>query len=100
MSRKVQPNLVLVTAICAAVPLASCGSAHKGPKLIQADGVNYTACTDAIWFSNSDDLRDPSLKTYTVIFKDARGVEHEMDTVRRLNVTDLPDDTPDCATPR
>jgi hypothetical protein len=76
--------------------LASCGSAHNGPKLIQADGVNYTACNGAIWSSNSNDLRDPSLKTYTVIFKDAQGVEHEMDTVRRLDVTDLPDDTPDC----
>ena len=92
----VKPKPMLVMALCTAVPLASCGSARQGPKLIQADGVNYTACNGAIWFSNSNDLRDPSLKTYTVIFKGARGVEHVMDTVRRLNVTDLPDETPDC----
>jgi hypothetical protein len=86
-------------ALCTAVQLASCGSVHTGPKNIEADGVSYTACDGAIWFSNSNDLRDPLLKTYTVIFKDARGVEHEMDTVRRLKVTDLPADTRDCANP-
>jgi hypothetical protein len=60
-------------ALCTAVQLASCGSVHTGPKNIEADGVSYTACDGAIWFSNSNDLRDPLLKTYTVIFKDARG---------------------------
>src|SRR4029077_9869814 len=100
MSRMTEPSLLLVMTLCVAVPLSSCGSTHKGPKLIEADGVNYTACDGAIWYSNSNDLRDPSLKTYTVIFKDARGVKHEMDTVRPLNVTDLPDDTRDCTNPR
>lgn len=76
--------------------LGSCGGSHPGPKLIDADGVRYTACGGALWFRNEGNFKDPDAIRYEVLFKDAQGRSHDLKNVDILIVTDLPEDTPAC----
>jgi hypothetical protein len=96
----VRRGTVFTLAFFAALPLCACRSSHPGPKLIEADGVTYTACRDAFWVENEGDPRNADSRSYEVVFKDAQGVEHQLPRVRMLKVTDLPADTSACVTSR
>jgi len=85
-----------VATICGAVEICSCHAPRPGPKLIEADGVTYTACGGALWLRNDGNLKDPSTMNYDVQFQDAQGLNHHLKMVRMLKVTELPDDTPLC----
>src|SRR6202030_718664 len=41
-------HCLLAATFCAEVSLMSCGTPQAGPKLIEADGVRYTACGGAV----------------------------------------------------
>jgi hypothetical protein len=86
----------LAVAFFAAVSLNSCGNPRTGPKLIEADGVRYTACDGAIWSRDEGNSKDPGTMTYEVLFKDAQGTSHHLTLVRQLRISDLPSDTTDC----
>ena len=83
--------------LCAVVLLNSCKAPRAGPKLIEADGVVYTACQGAIWIPKEKGTPgDNEPVNYEVRFRDAQGVDHELTHVRTLRITDLPADTPTC----
>jgi hypothetical protein len=86
----------LAVAFWAAISLSSCGTPRTGPKLIEADGVRYTACNGAIWTRDDGNSKDPGTMTYEVLFKDAQGANHHLTMLRQLRITDLPIDTPGC----
>jgi hypothetical protein len=86
----------LAVAFCVAVLLSSCGTPRPGPKLIEADGVRYTACEGAIWDRDEGNSKDPGTMTYEVLFKDSQGSSHHLTMIRQLRITDLPKDTPAC----
>jgi hypothetical protein len=58
--------------------------------LIEADGVSYTACGGVISMLDDSNLRDSETWSYDVRFTDARGVNHELKSVRNLKITSLP----------
>jgi hypothetical protein len=62
---------LLAAIFCAGVSLMSCGTPQTGPKLIQADGVRYTACGGAVWARGDGNSKDPATMTYEVLFEDA-----------------------------
>ena len=70
--------------ICAAATLCACGASHQGPKLIEADGVTYTACGGAFWIQNERAPRAIDSISYEVVYKDAQGIEHHLTRVRNL----------------
>lgn len=86
----------LVALVCAALFLNSCGPSRTGPKLIDADGVRYTACGGVVWERNEGNSKDPETMTYEVLFKDAQGANHHLTMVRSLNITDLPGNAAVC----
>lgn len=86
--------------LCGVVSLSGCRARHTGPKLIEADGVRYAACSGAIWIQNPHEPKDNAPATYRVFFKDARGQRRELTGVRVLFAKDLPDNAPECAAPR
>jgi hypothetical protein len=90
-------HCLLAATFCAGVSLMSCGTPQAGPKLIEADGVRYTACGGAVWAKSDGNSKDPATMTYEVLFKDAQGSNHHLTMVRSLNITDLPSDTPACS---
>ena len=96
MSQSHQLKLCLIAAVYGVVQVSSCHAPRPGPKLIEADGVTYTACGGALWLRNDGNLKDPSTMNYDVQFQDAQGLNHHLKMVRMLKVTDLPDDTPLC----
>lgn len=96
MSSEENSRRWLAVAFCAAVSFSSCGTPRTGPKLIEADGVRYTACDGAIWARDDGNSKDPGTMTYEVLFKDAQGANHHLTMVRELRITDLPADTPAC----
>jgi hypothetical protein len=62
---------LLAAIFCVGVSLMSCGTPQTGPKLIQADGVRYTACGGAVWARGDGNSKDPATMTYEVLFEDA-----------------------------
>jgi hypothetical protein len=90
-------HCLLAATFCAVVSLMSCGTPQTGPKLIEADGVRYTACGGAIWVKSDGNSKDPATITNEVLFKDAQGSNHHLTMLRSLNITDLPSDTPACS---
>jgi len=86
--------------LLAGMLLCGCRASRTGPKLIEADGVTYTACEGVLWVANEDIPQDPGTRSWSVVFKDAQGVTHNLPRVRMLTVTDLPSDTPACKAPR
>jgi len=86
----------LAVAFWAAISLSSCGTPRTGPKLIEADGVRYTACEGAIWDRDEGNSKDPGTMTYEVLFKDSHGSSHHLTMIRQLRITDLPKDTLAC----
>ena len=98
MAATVEMRIVLAIPLCAAILLPACRAPKPGPKLIEADGVTYTACEGALWLANENNPKDPGTWSWSVVFKDAQGVTHNLPRVRMLTVTDLPNDTPACKT--
>jgi hypothetical protein len=96
----VQNRNFFAMAILAVVPVCACGSSNNGPKLIQADGVTYTACGGALWVPDETAPTSVDSKTYEVLFEDADGTKHQLQRVRNLRITDLPSDTPACTKSR
>jgi hypothetical protein len=90
-------HCLLAATFCAGVSLMSCGTPQTGPKLIEADGVRYTACGGAVWAKSDGNSIDPATMTYEGLFKDAQGSNHHLTMVWSLNITDLPSDTPACS---
>jgi hypothetical protein len=90
----------IVLAFFSAVTLSSCHASRPGPKLLEADGVTYTACGGALWIADVKEPKDDEPPTYEVIYKDAHGSKHQITRVRTLKITDLPDDTPACSNPK
>jgi hypothetical protein len=73
---------LLAATFCAGVSLMSCGTPQTGPKLIEADGVRYTACGGAVWARSDGNSKDPAMMTYEVLFKDAQGSNHHLTAAR------------------
>jgi hypothetical protein len=103
-SRKKQIELVaFLASIVLALVLLVLRSSHEarrpgGPTRVEADGVTYIACGGAIWVPNNlQTLKDDEPQNYNVKFRDAQGVDRELHRVRRLRITDLPMDAPECA---
>jgi hypothetical protein len=90
-------HCLLAATFCAGVSLMSCGTPQTGPKLIEADGVRYTACDGAVWAKSDGNSKDPATMRYEGLFKDAQGSNHHLTMVWSLNITDLPSDTPACS---
>ena len=86
-----------MAAVCGAVGICSCHASHNGPKLIEADGVRYIACGGAFWVRNEGNEKDPGTMTYEIVFTDGLGSKRNLTMVRTLKISDLPDNTPECA---
>jgi hypothetical protein len=85
----------------AAALLCACSAPKTGPKLIEADGITYTACGGALWVEDGElNVRDIDSRSYEILFVDAKGITHKLQRIRKLKITDLPSDTPACMTPR
>ena len=93
-------TIPIILGFFSAATLISCTATRPGPKLVEADGVAYTACGGALWISDTREPKDDEPRTYEVIYKDARGIKHQLTKVRSLKVTDLPDNTPTCSNPQ
>ena len=101
MGRKRYSKLLIVGTLFNAALLSACGAApHPGPRLVEADGVTYTACGGAMWIADMKEPKDNEPSTYEVIYKDAHGATHQLTKVRALRITDLPDDTTACSDPK
>lgn len=74
-------------------------SDNRGPKSIEADGVNYIACSVLSWFADGT-FKDPDNTSYDVFFKDTEGRTRELKRVRVLRITDLPNDKSFCTASR
>ena len=74
---------------------AALRSSKNGPKSIEADGLNYIACSGVSWFADAT-TRDPDNTSYDVVFRDTEGRTRELKRVRMLRITDLPKDEPPC----
>ena len=57
-------HCLVVLDFCAALSLSACVTSQDGPKLIEADGVRYTACAGATWLRDQSNSRDPGTMTY------------------------------------
>jgi hypothetical protein len=101
MDRNRFSDFLIVGTFFSAALLSAYGAAPRpGPKLVQADGVTYTACGGALWIADMKEPNDNEPPTYEVIFKDAHGTKHQLAKVRTLRITDLPDNTPACSNPK
>jgi hypothetical protein len=90
----------LAVVFSATALLCACRPPKTGPKLIEADGITYTACGGALWVEDGKvNVRDIDSRSYEVLFTDGRGITHKLKRVRKLKVTDLPSDIPACMTP-
>lgn len=97
MNSKRNAISVSLVAFCiVAAVLASCRARDMGPRLIEADGVNYTACGGVISMLDDGNQRDSETWSYDVRFTDARGVNHELKSVRNLRITSLPPHSAAC----
>ena len=79
-----------ILAIC----WAGCGTPHQTPKAIEADGQSYVACSGMLWVEDNSGLGGAA--NYEIKFTDANGTDHDIRGVKKLEITDLPDDTPLC----
>jgi len=91
-----QSTFLIVLTFFSVATLNACTATRPGPKLVEADGVAYTACGGALWFEDIREPKDNEPRTYEVIYKDAQGTKHQLTKVRTLKITDLPDNTPAC----
>lgn len=91
---------LLSIAACAAAGLPSCAKPTTGPKLIDADGVQFTACGGVTSIRNDGNSKDPETMTYDVLFTDPAGSNRHLAMVRSLTITDLPSDSAACAAAR
>jgi hypothetical protein len=89
----------IILAFFSGATLSSCTATRPGAKLVEADGVAYTACGGALWFEDVREPKDNEPPTYEVIYKDAHGTKHQLTKVRTLQINDLPDGTPACSNP-
>jgi hypothetical protein len=103
-SRKKKIELVatlapIVFVMVLVVLLSSHGTRRPGgPKRVEADGATYVACQGVLWLPNERwAVGDTEAWGYAVRYRDARGIDHELHRVRLLHITDLPNDTPECA---
>jgi hypothetical protein len=97
---RVNCNRQSVAAISIALALSACSrTSRTGPQRIEADGRTYMACGGAISLPNTHEPKDNEPATYVVLFRDSRGVDHTLQKVRNLTITDLPPDTPECLHP-
>jgi hypothetical protein len=69
------PRRLVALVFCAALLLNSCGASRTGPKVIDADGVRYTACGGVVWERKDGNSKDPATMTYEVLFQDAQASE-------------------------
>jgi hypothetical protein len=97
VNAKYQLHYLFLAACCAAILLGSCSKPRTGPKLIEADGVRYIACGGAFWVRNEGNEKDPGTMTYEIVFTDGLGSKRNLTMVRTLKISDLPDNTPECA---
>jgi hypothetical protein len=93
-------TIPIALAFFSAAILSSCTATRPGPRLVEADGVAYTACGGTLWFEDMREPKDNEPRTYEVIYKDAQGTKHQLTKVRTLKITDLPDNTPSCSSPK
>ena len=100
MCSQSRSTFLSVLAFFSAATLSSCTATRPSPKLVEADGVAYTACGGALWFEDMREPKDNEPRTYEVIYKDAQGTKHQLTKVRMLKITDLPDNTPSCSSPK
>ncbi|HEV3482616.1 MAG TPA: hypothetical protein VGR97_09840 [Candidatus Acidoferrales bacterium] len=97
MNSKRNAIAVSPVAFCmVAAILASCRPHDIGPRLIEADGASYTACGGVLSMLDDSNQRDPETWSYDVRFTDARGVNHELKSVRNLKITSLPPHSAAC----
>lgn len=90
--------VAFVTLCSVAAFLVSCGRhSERAPKLIEADGSSYVACSGAVWMLDDSNFKDLGTWSYRVIFNDAKGIHHELKRVRILKITSLPTNTPACS---
>jgi hypothetical protein len=84
-------RLWLLLAITSAATLTACanipGGMNAAPKIIEADGTFYVACSGFITvYQPSRDVADSSQKTYEITFTDDYGKEQDLKRVKSYSV--------------
>jgi hypothetical protein len=90
----------MLGAAALAVPLLleGCGKPDAGPKIIRADGVEYTACGGVLTVHSPREAPyDENPGTSEVWYEDPQGVRHHLTKVRSLTVEPFKGDPAICS---
>jgi hypothetical protein len=84
-------RLCLLLAITSAATLTACanipGGMNSAPKVIEADGTSYVACSGFITvYQPSRDVADSSQKTYEITFTDDYGKAQDLKRVKSYSI--------------
>jgi hypothetical protein len=70
------------------IALSGCGSPHKSPKIVDADGKSYYACDGLVWIRENSGLLGGEV-TYSATFTDQFGQAHDIRGIKKLSMQDL-----------
>lgn len=85
MNKKLRASVAIALALC----LSACDNVQVAPKIINADGESYFACSGLVWVDKTSGTftSDTVLK---VNFTDSGNMRHTLWGIRKLSINDPP----------
>ena len=85
MNKKLRTSAAISLALC----LSACDNAQVAPKIIDADGKSYLACTGLVWVDKTSGTFS-SETVFKVSFTDSGNMSHTIWGIRKLSLNDPP----------
>ena len=89
-----QPNRARWAVMLSCALLAGCDDIQQSPKLIDADGQTYVACSGLVWVNLEGGGLFGGGGTFKVTFTDGAGLSHTLRGLKKIEVSDLPPTPP------
>lgn len=80
-------NPRIFAAIALAICLSACDSAQVGPKIIDADGDSYLACSGIVWIDKTSGMFS-SDTVFKVSFTDSGNMKHTLWGIKKISIRD------------
>ncbi len=80
MNKKLRTSAAISLALC----LSACDNAQVAPKIIDADGKSYLACTGLVWVDKTSGTFS-SETVFKVSFTDSGNMSHTIWGIRKLS---------------
>ncbi|WP_147373751.1 hypothetical protein [Massilia cavernae] len=85
MNKNLRASTVIAMALC----LSACDSVQPGPKIIDADGDSYLACSGLVWVDKTSGTFS-SDTVFKVSFTDSGNMKHTLWGIKKVSCRDPP----------